>query len=193
MKKTTILIFILFPLWAYSQETIKIDKVPKNIDEFVILRDNLAKTPEGGAAIFALALKIFVSNAELGEKCLIVSADRKSLKENMKGYKGFSLLDHELSLIKSQLGKNTLIPNSYIKGSSPQNKYEVKLPFEYIMTSNSYSGDKSKGTFKVFIACSGADSPRPITMIRNNRGIWKATSWSSLVLGIKPIPVDDDL
>ena len=48
---------------------------------------------------------------------------------------------------------------------------------------------------KVFVWSSGADSPRPLTLIKNNRGLWKATNWSSLTVGIRPpaAPLDDDL
>ena len=39
------------------------------------------------------------------------------------------------------------------------------------------------------------DSPRPIHMVKNNRGLWKAKNYGSLDMGIRP-PVaeaDDDL
>jgi len=40
---------------------------------------------------------------------------------------------------------------------------------------------------------SGADSPRPITLTRNNKGIWKASSWHSLLVTIKAPLFQDDL
>ena len=99
-----------------------------------------------------------------------------------------------MSLIKRQIiNKNRRLPNSYIKGSSPENLYKVKLPYTYEYMSNPSSGDVSSGVYKIFVKCSGADSPRPINLEMNNRGYWKATSWSSLLTGIKKPPVDDDI
>ncbi len=41
------------------------------------------------------------------------------------------------------------------------------------------------GKAKLFVACGGADTPRPITLARNNAGQWKVTEWSSLTVGVK--------
>ena len=91
------------------------------------------------------------------------------------------------------MAKNKKIPNSYIQGSSPENGYSVKTPYEFKYKSNPYSGDAETGPYKIFVFCSGADSPRPITLKKNDKGIWKASSWSSVLVGIKKEPVSDDL
>jgi hypothetical protein len=59
---------------------------------------------------------------------------------------------------------------------------------------NQYS-DIDANTVKVFVKCTGADSPRPITLVKNDKGIWKAKEFSSLLVGIKAPPsnVKDDL
>ena len=54
------------------------------------LRNKIAKTPEGGATIFMLALKIYETNKELGNKCLVVAVSRKSLRGG-DVYKGFDI------------------------------------------------------------------------------------------------------
>lgn len=173
-------------------QTVKIEKMPSNMDDFVKLRDKIASTPEGGATIFLLSLKIFADNPELGKQCLVVASDRASLREG-DVYKGFSLLHQDMQLITNQINKNKSIPDSYIKGSNLNDGYKVKLPYVYEFSSNAYSGNPDEGRFKLFVKCSGADSPRPVTLIRNDKGIWKATAWSSLVLDIKKPPVSDDL
>jgi hypothetical protein len=173
-------------------QTVKIDNYPGNIDEFIELRNQIANTPEGGASVFLIALKIYAENPELGKQCLVIAADRGVLREG-NVYKGFELLHGDMSLIESQLGKDKNIPNSYFEGSSPANGYKVKLPYQMEFSSNAYSGDPKAGTFKLFVNCSGADSSRPITMKRNDNGIWKASNWSSLLIGIKKPPVSDDL
>ena len=192
MKFLFILSFTFASIAILGQGTIKIDKVPGTIDEFIEMRNQIATTPEGGAAMFLLALKMYTENPELAKKCFVVMVDRNLLKAG-NVYKGYQLLDGDMNLIKNQLGHDKNIPNSYIKGSSPQNHYTVKLPYEYVFTSNRYSGDKSAGQFKLFVACSGASSPRPMSLKRNNRGIWKLTNWSSVLVGIAKPPIDDDL
>ena len=55
---------------------------------------------------------------------------------------------------------------------------------------NSVQGDRAK----VFVFSSGADSPRPVSLAMNDKGLWKATEWSSLEVGVRapgPRPTDD--
>ena len=50
-------------------------------------------------------------------------------------------------------------------------------------------------TAKMFVWSTGADSPRPVHLVKNNRGVWKAKNWNSLSVGVRaPVQVvDDDL
>ncbi len=184
--------FTLFALMMNAQETITIKKIPATIDEYVEMRNQIATTPEGGAAMFLLALKMYIDNPDLAKQCFVTIVDRNSLREG-NVYKGYQLLNGDMDLIKRQMANDKYIPNSYIKGSKPENNYSVKLPYIYVFSSNRYSGDKAAGQFKVFAACSGASSPRPMSLKRNNRGIWKLTNWSSVLVGIAKPPIDDDL
>lgn len=187
---STLLLILFFG--TMNAQTVKIKKLPKSVDEFLNLRNEIATTPEGGAAVFLTALKIYIDNPDLGKKCLVISVDRGALYEG-DTYKGFSLRKSDMQLIENQMKKNKKIPNSYIKGSSPKNGYTVKEPYEFEFKSNPYSGDPEKGMYKIFVFCSGADSARPISLKKNNKGIWKVSSWSSVLVGIKKEPVDDDL
>ncbi|NJO87731.1 MAG: hypothetical protein HC831_01310 [Chloroflexia bacterium] len=194
MKTKMILIMAIMLLGSLiNAQTVTIKEVPKTVDDFVKLRDKIAKTPEGGAAIFMLALKIYTDDPKLGKQCLVVAVDRNSLREG-EVYKGYELLSADMELIKRQIiNKDRKLPNSYIKGSSPENNYKVKPPYVFEFMSNPSSGDAETGTYKIFVKCSGADSPRPITLVKNNREYWKASSWSSVLVGIKKPPVDDDI
>lgn len=173
-------------------KTVTINSLPTSVDEFIKLRDQFAVTPEGGAAIFLLAFKLFSENKTLGEQCLIIAVDRDHLQEG-NTYKGFQMMRGDISLMTSQLSKNSLIPNSYIKGSNPENNYAVKLPFVYNFSTNPYSGSEESGQLKLFVECSGADSARPLHVKRNNRGLWKTNNWSSVIVGIKKKQIDDDI
>ncbi len=181
-----------FTVIMNAQKTVKITKIPASVEEFVEMRNQIATSPEGGAAMFLLALKMYIEQPDLAKQCFVTIVDRNSLREG-NVYKGYQLLNGDMDLIKRQMANNKLIPNSYIKGAKPENNYSVKLPYIYEFTSNRYSGDKAAGQFKVFAACSGASSPRPMSLKRNNRGIWKLTNWSSVLVGIAKPPIDDDL
>jgi hypothetical protein len=95
-----------------------------------------------------------------------------------------------------QIEKQAYVPRSYVKGTTPENGYQLPAPpYVFEFSDTPYSGDVDAGTYKVFVACSGAASPRPVTVRRNNRGIWKAYEWSSLVVGVQAPAreVDDDV
>jgi len=173
-----------------NAQNIKIAEQPRSVDEFVTLRNTIATTEEGGAAMFLLALKIYVDNPKLGKKCLVISVDKSLLKEG-KIYKGYKLADSDMDLIKRNMENNKLIPNSYILGSKPENAYKVELPYEYQFTIV-LLGKLKDGT-KVSIKCSGADSKRHLVVKKNNRGFWKVTTWSNVLSNIKEPVEDDDL
>ncbi len=173
---------------------VKIEKLPTTVEEFIEVRNQLANTPQGGAAVFIMALKIQSENPSIGEKCLIIAADRARL---MTGnvYKDFQLDTFGMRRIKEQLKYSPYIPNSYFVGATSENGYNFNVPTEMNCSINAHSGNESEGVLKIFVKSSGADSPRPIVMKRNNRGIWKANEWSSIVMGIVPpkVNIDDDI
>jgi hypothetical protein len=128
--KTKMILFIAIMLLGtlVKAQTVTIKGVPKTVEDFVKLRDKIAKTPEGGAAIFMLALKIYTDDPKLGKQCLVVAADRNSLREG-DVYKGFELLKADMDLIKRQIiNKDRKLPNSYIKGSSPKITIMLNCP-----------------------------------------------------------------
>lgn len=175
---------------------ITLDKLPTTLEEFLEMRDKISKTPEGGATTMIVALWIYTQNQKLGLSCLTIAVDKKRLSETKgtDGYKGYIVSKGDLSLIESQLGKALYLPASYIKGTTVDNGYKIptgKLVFDF--STNAYSGDEKSGEIKLFIPSSGADSARPLRVQKNDAGIWKASEWSSLIVGIrKPKVADDD-
>jgi uncharacterized protein DUF6935 len=175
------------------QNQIQIDHIPENVEEFVQLRNEIAHTPEGGAAMLVLALLAYVSNAEIGNQYLTIAVDRSGLQDSPTGYKGWQVRTSRMQLVASQLAKQTYIPRSYIQGAKPENWYALPAsPAVLTFSHNRYSGDRDGDEFKVFISCSGAATPRPVTLRRNEKGIWKAAEWSSLIVGIQTPPREPD-
>ena len=195
MKKTIFIISTLLMISVFSfSQTIKVDKMPNSVSEFVALRNQIATSPEGGATMFVLALKLCVDNPTVGEQCLVIATDRSRLQQGSV-YKGFQLFAPDNNRVKRQLNSYPYVVNSYFKGANPENAYTATLPYVLSFSSNAYSGNKKAGTFKIFVKCYGADSPRPIKLVKNNKGYWKAVEWSSIIMGIKKpvVEIDDDL
>ena len=179
-----------------SSHSVPVDKLPQSVEEFIGLRDQIAHTPDGGAAMMVIALILYAVDEALGRQCLTIAVDRQRLEEGPDGHKGWRLRTADMRRIALQLESRPHIPRSYVKGATPRNGYQLPVPpYVFEVSGNLYSGDASSGTFKVFVTSSGASSPRPVTVRRNNRGVWKAYEWSSLIVGVAPPSqsIDDDL
>lgn len=190
MKKVFLAMFFLgLSFWASGQK-VTVPKLPTTVDEFIELRDKIAQTPEGGATIMIIALITYAQNPELGLPFLTIAIEKDQLTDGKGGYKDKVPSKAAMSMIESQIGKDSkksYTPNSYIQGTSPDNGY--KLPSNNLIlefNTNSSSGDPKSGTFKLFVKSSGADSARPITVKSNDKGVWKAKEWSSLLVGVRP-------
>jgi hypothetical protein len=175
-------------------QTISIPSIPASVEEFISIRNQIATSPEGGAAVFVLAMILFDRDEKLGVEALTVALDRSNLREDMNGYKGFSP-GINLSYHIDRFSRNSYWGRAYIEGTSPENQYTLPpVPLQLSIGRNSYSEQKN-GDVKVFIKCSGADNPRPISMRVNDKGLWKAVECSSMFLGMRAPEqeISDDL
>ncbi|MFC1504777.1 DUF6935 domain-containing protein [Spirochaetota bacterium] len=205
MKKTIsiIVIILLFAIpRAESSEkekpkgptpeewTLKLKIIPETVEEFTEMRDKVAKTPEGGALMFIAALNMYAQDNEEGTKALVVAIDKQHLSKNKKSgmYKNYSIRNFYTI---SQMRHKPYIARSYIDGTSPENSYALGKPPYTVKMFTTVHSFYHKGRFRIMVHCSGADSPRPITVRANKKGIWKAYEYSSLVMGIRK-PVEED-
>ncbi len=194
MKKTILLsgaLFLSFSLFA-QEKSITVDKLPATTDEFIKLRDSLASTPEGGAVVMIVATQIYVKDKKTGMECITIALDNSQLgKGNV--YKGFQPGGSFNFLIK-QLDSRPYVPWAYVEGATAENGYQVAAPYKYVLSRNRFSGEESSGTVKVFVNTFGVN-PRPLTMKRNDKGVWKVQEASSIFVAVRPpvTPSDDDL
>jgi hypothetical protein len=169
-----------------SLHTIQIEELPGTIEEFVAVNAQAAGTPQGGAAMMVLALLLYIQDNDLGTQCLAATVSPKRTIQGFDGYEGRQLHKRDLSRIKEQLTRQNYLPNSYIKGTDPADGYALpRPPYQIELSTNPYSGDPASGRVKLFVRCSGADSPRPVTVVQDEQGMWGAHEWSSLVMGVK--------
>lgn len=147
--------------------------VPTDIGQFTERLKTLRETPEGAAAAVIIGLALMAMDRDLGRKC-IAAADP-------------TLPASRLGFVEERLEGKQYLPNSYILGTSPGNRYRPQQPPLVIrFTTNPHSGDPSRGRVKLFVECSGSDSPRPMTVQKDTDGMWTAVEWSSILSGIRP-------
>lgn len=168
-----------------ERSMVTIDPLPQSAEAFAVLQERVARTPEGGAAVMVVALLLYAEDKVLGERCLGEAVDGGRLQPVAAGRR---LGRRDLQLIASQVGGRPYVLRSYLAGACPENGYRMpEPPLQIEWSANPYSGDVDSGSYKVFVASSGADSPRPVTVRRDPEGLWKAYEWSSLLLGVRDL------
>jgi len=193
----TLLLLSLSLVRLSAQETpliVEVPGIPTNLDSFLSLRNRLGGTPEGGAAMFVVSMVMYTQNQQLGQEAFTISLDRFNLITDPAGYKGYSPSRTFLLRAQNYLEPRPYIAFSYLQGTSPQNRYVLpRKPYRIQLSTNAYSYI-SDSEIKLFVHSTGSDTPRPIVLKKNNRGIWKVKS-HSLFLGVKAPAelVDDDL
>lgn len=207
MRFSLIPVFALLALFVFAVATaqaagytdcapVTVEKLPQTVEEFVTLRDTLATTPQGGATMMLLAMYIYGQDEKLGVECLTVAIDMDQLDASPTGYKGYAPRKAALQHLKSYIaGAKAYVIHSFFPGTTPENGYTVSpAPWKFVWQTNPYSGAAESGRTKLFLRSSGADSSRPMSVKVNDKGLWKATEWSSFTVGVrKPGKPDDTI
>ena len=81
---------------------------------------------------------------------------------------------------------------SYLVGSTPENNYTPVQPYRVTVSENTYSRTQIvDGYLTLYVACSGADSPRPLKL-RNKPSTGQWFLWEQqLLTGIRIPQVAD--
>lgn len=196
MKKLTIVLSLVCLLLSpAAAKDVEIGTVPESIDDFLALRNRIADTPEGGAACFVAALLAFSRSKDVGMQCLTVAIDQRNVGRG-NVYKGYAPIGSVMYHVNRISGYNMwpYLGYAYIKGARADQNYRVSPPLAIETYRQKNSGSESSGKVKVFVNTDGFRA-RPITMRRNDKGIWKAYEFSSLMLNVNPpaskTPTDD--
>lgn len=191
--KTRLTILIMFsmilPTAIFSQrKEITIPNIPSSTQEFIQMRNKIATTPEGGAAILIASIMAFSKSKELGMACLTIALDSGNLAQG-NSYKGYTPTRGFNYHLKRMAGYKRwpYMAFAYVKGGVASDGYAIKskAPYTIVTSRNKYSGDESKGRVKIFVDVHGFRA-RPFIMRRNNKGHWKALGLSSLWLDVYP-------
>eukprot|EP01095_Lingulamoeba_sp_RSL-Kostka_P007053 TRINITY_DN2225_c0_g1_i1.p1 TRINITY_DN2225_c0_g1~~TRINITY_DN2225_c0_g1_i1.p1 ORF type:complete len:182 (-),score=63.08 TRINITY_DN2225_c0_g1_i1:175-720(-) len=171
--------------------------IASDIQEFINYRDEVAQDFWGGAAVFISALLTLESNEELGWQCIIISLDNSFLQKNPSSknqYKGWEIKKMDFSRIKERFLSKPYLARSYVKGTSPEGGYEISN--ELIVSLKKQPIDNEVNSIqKLFVFSTGADSPRPMKLKKNNKGLYKVSEFSSISTGCRPpvVEFEDDL
>lgn len=179
---------------AAAEKVVTVDKIPSSTEEFVALRDSLAKTPEGGAAVFVTAMLAYVEDKALGASFMTIAIDQGQLSKSKAGYKGYEPAAGFKFLLQ-RLEKEPSAARCYVEGVQSETGYALPSPPYRFRFKTDKHGPPGRGLIKLFGVCAGADTPRPITLKINDKGLWKTKEASSLFVGVAPAPskVKDEL
>ena len=154
--------------------SIVFNNIPTTQAAFVSLPQAAMQSPYDTAAMFVVALNVYPRNPN----------ESIAMMNFLKGPQPLSA--RELSLLQSQMGQannGAFLAQSYFAGATPENNYMPSKPLTVVVSDNPYSWG-NQGYAKLFVACGGADSPRPITLRLAQDGKWYL--WEHMLLsGIK--------
>lgn len=189
--------FLSLPVPAgFTQELeARVVSMPRTAEAFRSLRDSAARTPEGGAILFVLALNAYAEDKAFGETCvtMMLANDPVFVERSEPGaWLGYSPSKHSEYLLK-RLSSYAGIARSYVRGTKLDDDYALPpLPWAIRVARNKYSALEN-GDVKVFVFSTGADSRRPVEMRKNDQGVWKVAGFSSLPMPVKTPPPRDPL
>jgi len=152
---------------------INISKYPQSVDDFLAIREQLANTPEGGAALTIIALDAYVKNHADALKFLTLILSQNNLQQSNSpnAYKGYEPSKSYFNYHFSRMQGKPSFMECYIINNQitfRRNQYSII----------------NENQIKTFVLSNVSSmSPRPITMEKNDKGIWKAKELSSLLLG----------
>ena len=152
---------------------IHISKYPQSVDDFLLLRDQLANTPEGGAALTIIALDAYVKNHPDALKFLTLILSQNNLQQSNSpnAYKGYEPSKNYFNYHFGRMQEKPSFMECYIINNQitfRRNQFSII----------------NENQIKTFVLSNVSSmSPRPITMEKNDKGIWKAKELSSLFLG----------
>ena len=174
-----------------STSIITFNRLPHSLGKFLELRNQVAHTPQGAAAMMVVAINIYKQYPIEGMKCLTANSTSPLVAPaaNTAGsYEGYVMSN--TSELQRKLKDYPHLPNVYFSGASPDNQYTPDgPPFTMNLASNLYSYQSSTDgstRIKIFISTLGADSPRPV-VVRKIGDLYLVTEYSSLYLAPKPL------
>jgi hypothetical protein len=169
-----------------------IEKIPSSMEELVSLRDRVATTPEGGAAVLVVAMIMYGDNPGLGLQAFTLALDMDELASGTvyKGYRPKRSWDDRWA----QIDKFPFLGKIYVRGTKADDAYA--LPDSPLAVTVTEVRAQADGSAKAFVATTSGNMPRPVLLKKNDKGLWKVSDASSVFVGpsaLPPAKKSDDL
>ena len=178
----TCLGLILTSPMAQADQVISFKSIPTDIVEYQELQQTV-NTPEGAAGLFIMAMLAQEQSPHVSRAFMTLSLGQGQLVDGPNGYQGRQP-DSAMSDHIKRLQNDPDIARSYVTGATPQNGYTlVDGDLTLYFTRNKLSV-VTPNEIRVYVATSGAGTPRPVYMKRESDGIWRVAECSSLFVGI---------
>lgn len=159
---------------------ITLNSLPKTLDELKAMPQAALTVPEEVAALTVAALALYPENPAETEKML----------DFLRGPRPLNGIDKQF--IRDRFRGKEYLMRSYLVGSTPENNYSPVQPYRVAVSENTYSRTQFvDGYLTLYVACSGADSPRPLKL-RNKPSTGQWFLWEQqLLTGIRIPQVAD--
>ncbi len=170
-----------------ANETVEIAKMPATVEEFTAMRDELAKGPKGGYAMFVVAMLTYVKNKDLGLQFFTLIMEQSNLTKScrnvptVKGYCPNSSAIYKIKMLDTRL----YLPGVYLVGTKVENGYKYTIPATVDFRQATIGGPEA---ITLYGHTTSGNMARPISLRKNNKGIWKAYEFSSMFVGVSKIP-----
>lgn len=143
-----------------KSETFTFAALPESVEQMKELPEASMDTPFKTAALTVCALCAFAASPDIGTQML----------NFLRGPRPMN--GQDISFIKDRFrGDRTYLPFSYFKGATPANNYTPSEPYTLTISSDPHSYDED-GYARLYIACGGADSPRPVKLRKKGDRQW---------------------
>lgn len=143
-----------------QRETFTFAALPESVAQLQALPEAAMDTPFKTAALTVCALCAFAAAPEIGTEMLNFLRGPRPLN------------GQDISFMKDRFrGDRSYIIFSYFGGATPENNYTPSQPYTVTVTSDPHSYDEDNYA-RLYVACGGADSPRPIKLRRKGDGQW---------------------
>lgn len=159
---------------------ITLNSLPKTLDELKAMPQAALTVPEEVAALTVAALALYPEN----------SAETEKMLDFLRGPRPLNGIDKQF--IRDRFRGKEYLMRSYLVGSTPENNYTPVQPYRVTVSENNYSQTQFvDGYLTLYVACSGADSPRPLKL-RNKPSTGQWFLWEQqLLTGIRIPQVAD--
>lgn len=136
--------------------------LPESVAQMRTLPEAAMDTPFiKTAALTVCALCAFAADQSIGTEMLNFLRGPRPLN------------GQDISFIKDRFrgGARSYIIFSYFTGATPENNYTPTKPYTVTISSDSHSYDEENYA-RLYVACGGADSPRPVKLRKKADGQW---------------------